>query len=88
MLGTSCNVLKIKGVYSLKSVPAETDNLNNFKNRVVACLLDLPNRRGDLKLITRKYLEKFARDEGINPEDSERMKVSQFTNLDHRSQYQ
>lgn len=76
LLGASRNILKTKGIYSLISLPSESDNLNNFKNRVIACLLELPNRRGDLKSITRKYLEKFARDEGINPEDSERLKVS------------
>jgi hypothetical protein len=37
--------------------------------------METPSRRAELKTITRKYIDKFSSDEGINPEDSERIKV-------------
>jgi hypothetical protein len=72
-------------VYSLKNFSGKLDNQSNFKNKVISCLLDTPGQRADLRSITKKYIERFARDEGINPEDSERIKVIRIVNSDNRS---
>jgi hypothetical protein len=55
LLSVSKKVSKTKGTFSFTQNP-KLEAPTNFKNKVIACLFDLPNKKGNLKAITKKYI--------------------------------
>ncbi len=66
ILSSRPEICRIKGAYSLNGNPAFDMSKKAFKDKVVNCLLTIPECRGDIKRIVDQYISLYGTTEGIS----------------------
>ncbi len=66
LLSSRPEFVKIKGTYSLNGFHKFDISKKTFKDKVVNCLLAIPEQKADLKRLVDKYIELYGTSEGIS----------------------